>query len=158
MAPVLFVDLDGTVRAGYDELGRFVNGPDDVLVFGEAVERMRAWRAEGGRVVAVTNQAGVAIGYMSSEDNAMAERETVRQADGQIDVVLTCTHAPAQGCFCRKPEPGLIYQGWLRVEAMWSTPFRDECRMVGDRPEDREAAARAGIAFIDAVQWRAGDG
>jgi hypothetical protein len=27
---VLYLDLDGTVRKGSDELGRFVNGPEDV--------------------------------------------------------------------------------------------------------------------------------
>jgi hypothetical protein len=33
--PVLYLDLDGTVRKGKDELGRFVNGPDDVELFPE---------------------------------------------------------------------------------------------------------------------------
>ncbi len=36
--PLLAVDLDGTVRHGKAELGRFVNGPDDVVVFPEAVD------------------------------------------------------------------------------------------------------------------------
>lgn len=30
---VLYLDLDGTVRHGFDELGRFVNKPEDVTVF-----------------------------------------------------------------------------------------------------------------------------
>lgn len=39
--PVLYLDLDGTVRQGKDDgLGRFVNGPEDVIVFPEAVEMM----------------------------------------------------------------------------------------------------------------------
>jgi D-glycero-D-manno-heptose 1,7-bisphosphate phosphatase len=33
--PVLYLDLDGTVRKGYDELGRFVNTKEDVEVFPE---------------------------------------------------------------------------------------------------------------------------
>jgi D-glycero-D-manno-heptose 1,7-bisphosphate phosphatase len=37
--PVLYLDLDGTVRQGKDDtLGRFVNGPEDVVVFPEAVQ------------------------------------------------------------------------------------------------------------------------
>ena len=51
--PLLAVDLDGTVRHGFDELGRFVNGPDDVVVFPEAVEQMRRWKARGGRIIGV---------------------------------------------------------------------------------------------------------
>ena len=50
--PVLYLDLDGTVRQGKDDaLGRFVNGPEDVVVFPEAVEMMRRWKAGGGRIV-----------------------------------------------------------------------------------------------------------
>jgi hypothetical protein len=30
--PVLYLNLDGTVRHGRDELGRFVNGPNDVVI------------------------------------------------------------------------------------------------------------------------------
>lgn len=43
LVPVLYLDLDGTVRHGHDELGRFVNGPDDVVVFPEATAMMRRW-------------------------------------------------------------------------------------------------------------------
>ena len=36
--PVLYLDLDGTVRQGKDDaLGRFVNGPEDGVEFPEAV-------------------------------------------------------------------------------------------------------------------------
>jgi histidinol phosphatase-like enzyme len=49
--PVLYLDIDGTVRQGKDDaLGRFVNGPADVVVFPEAVEMMRRWKAGGGRL------------------------------------------------------------------------------------------------------------
>lgn len=39
--PVLWLDLDGTVRHGKDELGHFVNNAADVVVFPEAVQMMR---------------------------------------------------------------------------------------------------------------------
>jgi hypothetical protein len=31
MVPVLYCDIDGTIRWGKDELGRFVNGPEGCL-------------------------------------------------------------------------------------------------------------------------------
>lgn len=49
--PVLFLDLDGTVCHGKTELGRFVNSPEDVVVFPEAVAHMRCWKERGGRIV-----------------------------------------------------------------------------------------------------------
>src|SRR5688572_16408122 len=78
---VLYLDLDGTVRQGKDDaLGRFVNGPDDVFVFPEAIEQMRRWKQQGGRIIGVSNQGGVALGLMSYENCAAAMRETQRQS------------------------------------------------------------------------------
>ena len=31
--PILCLDLDGTVRKGYDEIGKFVNKKEDVYIF-----------------------------------------------------------------------------------------------------------------------------
>jgi D-glycero-D-manno-heptose 1,7-bisphosphate phosphatase len=64
--PVLYLDLDGTVRHGKDELGRFVNGPEDVVVFPEAVERMRKWKQGGGRIIGVSNQGAWRLGSSST--------------------------------------------------------------------------------------------
>lgn len=57
---LLLVDIDGTVRHGKDQLGRFVNNRDDVVVFPEVPPLLSAWRAHGGHICGVTNQAGVA--------------------------------------------------------------------------------------------------
>ena len=45
--PILFLDLDGTVRHGFSELGRFVNCADDVVIFPEALERIRFYKEAG---------------------------------------------------------------------------------------------------------------
>lgn len=55
--PMLYLDLDGTVRQGKDDpLGRFVNGPKDVFVFPEAKKQMKIWHDKGGRIIGVSNQ------------------------------------------------------------------------------------------------------
>jgi D-glycero-D-manno-heptose 1,7-bisphosphate phosphatase len=161
--PLLFVDLDGTVRHGKDELGRFVNGPADVVVFPEAIVMMRRWRDLGGRVFGVTNQAGVALGHMTADQCEAAIGETVEQArdeqcgpdDYLIDHVVYCPHAPDAGCFCRKPQPGLLLQLVRSTTRQLGAPARDRCLMVGDREEDRLAAAAAGVPFEWAATWRA---
>lgn len=160
--PVLFLDLDGTVRHGLSELGRFVNSPEDVVVFPEAVERMREWKAAGGRIVAVTNQGGIALGHLSVEDCHGALMRTIELAEGLFDGVTMCTHHPdaadpeAASCWCRKPLPGLVFEG-IRV---LTEKHHDEwyprrlARFVGDRAEDEECAQRAGLEFVWADQWR----
>src|SRR3954451_9677101 len=65
---LLVVDIDGTVRQGKDDaLGRFVNGPEDVVVFPEAVTMMQRWKDAGGRIAGVSNQGGIGLGIVSEE-------------------------------------------------------------------------------------------
>ncbi len=160
--PVLYLDLDGTVRHGPDELGRFVNGPQDVIVFPEAVTMMRAWRDRGGRIVAVSNQGGVALGYVAEGAVREAMVETHVATGGLFDHLMACAHHPAATdpararCWCRKPKPGMI----VMAATMLSYQHPQEhypphlALMVGDRDEDRLCAEAADIDFLHAEVWR----
>ena len=160
--PVLYLDLDGTVRKGKDELGRFVNGPGDVEVFPEAVEMMRRWKAGGGRIIGVSNQGGVALGIVTHAKVAQAMRETYNQSERLFDKIAFCRHHPQAEdpemarCWCRKPSPGLIIEAAIEIAGR----YREYCPpymglMVGDRPEDQECARLAGLDFQWAADWRA---
>ncbi len=160
--PVLYLDLDGTVRKGKDELGRFVNGPEDVEVFPEAVEMMRRWKAGGGRVIGVSNQGGVALGIVTHAKVAAAMRETYAQSGRLFDKIAYCVHHPGAAnpemarCWCRKPSPGLVIESALEVARQhgeFYPPYMG--LMVGDRPEDQECARLAGLDFQWAADWRA---
>lgn len=156
MAPVLFLDLDDTVRWGRSTLGRFVNGPDDVTVFPEAVTMMARWKARGGRVVAVSNQGGVGLGLVDPTAMIAAMYETNRQTGDLFDLLVWCPHAPTARCWCRKPEPGMLYTAMAHLAtAHHEISPREQALMVGDRPEDQECAAAARVRFMHAEQWRA---
>ena len=162
--PVLYVDLDGTVRKGKDELGRFVNGPEDVEVFPEALARIRLWKRGGGRVAAVSNQGGVALGIVSYERVAAAMVETQRQCEGLLDLVTFCVHHPQAEhpemarCWCRKPSAGAVVEAAhglvVRSPGEFYPPYMG--LFVGDRPEDEQCARAAGLDFQWAAEWRAG--
>jgi D-glycero-D-manno-heptose 1,7-bisphosphate phosphatase len=161
--PLLVLDMDGTVRQGKDDaLGRFVNGPEDVVVFGEAVERMRCWKAGGGRILAVSNQGGIALGIVTMRQVAGAMLETQRQCDGLFDKICWCAHHPSAvppeyaRCWCRKPSPGLLIEGALDLAAHYGEFYPPYMGlMVGDRPEDEQCAKLAGLDFKWATDWRA---
>lgn len=159
---VLYVDIDGTVRKGKAELGRFVNGPDDVEVFPEAVEMMARWKAGGGRVIGISNQGGIALGIISPADVAAAMAETRRQCGDLIDALAWCPHHPQAAdpamarCWCRKPSPGLLAETALDVAARHGERYPSHLALLaGDREEDRECARLAGIDFTWAADWRA---
>ena len=163
---VLYLDLDGTVRQGKDDaLGRFVNGPDDVVVFPEAITMMQRWRRRGGLIVGVSNQGGIALGLVKYEQVALAMVETQRQTGGLFDRIMFCQHHPDAAepemarCWCRKPSAGAV------AEAAWGLTEirrgRNEIYpphlglFVGDRAEDEECARSAGLDFVWAADWRA---
>jgi D-glycero-D-manno-heptose 1,7-bisphosphate phosphatase len=159
--PVLYLDIDGTVRKGKDELGRFVNGPEDVEVFPEAVEMMRRWKAGGGRIIGVSNQGGIALGIVTLAKVAAAMAETHRQAGRLFSKLAWCSHHPQAAdpemarCWCRKPSPGLLIESALEIARQnheYYPPYMG--LMVGDRPEDEECARLAGLGFQWAGDWR----
>lgn len=163
--PLLFLDIDGTVREGKDDpLGRFVNHPDDVRVFPEAVTMMQRWKDAGGRIVGVSNQGGIALGHVTQDAVARAMAETHRQTGKLFDRILMCKHHPDADdpimarCWCRKPRPGLLIEGGLDLARQHRSEMYPPymALMVGDRPEDAAAAEAANIDFVHAHDWRLG--
>lgn len=181
--PVLYLDLDGTVRYGFDELARFVNGPEDVTVFPEVPPLLASYKKAGWRIIGVSNQGGVALGLVSERAVHLAMRETHKQSGEVFDRILWCPHHPNADeqemavCWCRKPRPGLLIEGSMDLAR--ETKAREMIAanrgvhplerptpeiypphlalMVGDRDEDRACAEAANVAFMDAAAWRAGE-
>lgn len=161
--PLLVLDLDGTVRQGKDDaLGRFVNGPEDVVVFPEAVEMMRRWKAGGGRIIGVSNQGGIALGHLSMGQCEQAMMRTWELAERLFDKIAWCSHHPAAElpeyarCWCRKPSPGLLIQAAVEIAAKYKEYYPPYMGLfVGDRAEDEECARLAGFDFTWAADWRA---
>ena len=161
---VLYLDLDGTVRWGLDEMGRFVNTEDDVRVFDGVPALLARYKAAGWRVVAVSNQGGIALGHMTMEDCALAMRETYRQCGGAFDKIAFCRHHPKAAlrelavCWCRKPRAGLVIESALDLARQHPGEIYPPHLglLVGDRPEDEQCAEAASLPFMSAKDWRAG--
>ena len=161
--PVLYLDLDGTVRHGHEELGRFVNGPDDVRAFPGMAQRLLRYREAGWRIAAVSNQGGIALGYVTRMAVYDAVDETHRQCGYVFDVAVVCPHHPdaqdefLRACWCRKPAHGLLVEA---AAILGKKNPREHyppslALMVGDRAEDEGCARAAGVQFMWAADWRA---
>lgn len=159
---LLVLDLDGTVRKGFDELGRFVNGPADVEVFPEAVKLMREWKKRGGWIIGASNQGGISLGHCSMEAVSAAMLETYRQCHRLFDKIAFCRHHPEAKdpefarCWCRKPAPGLVIESALALTIGTDLFFPPHMGLfVGDRDEDRRCAEILSMDFMWAKDWRA---
>jgi len=166
---LLFLDLDGTVRYSTDPSG-FCNRPEDVAVYPEALAMMDRFKAAYWRIVGVSNQEGVARGDLTWEMAVGVARRTGRmakpaldlngrRADFMFDDILICPGDEESNAF-RKPNPGMLFAGMQNVitRLKAGVVHLEDCLMVGDSDEDRECARRAGIAFMEAADWRAGRG
>lgn len=158
---VLYLDLDGTVRHGFDELGRFVNKPEDVVIFPEALTVMKRYKAMGYRIVGISNQGGVSLGHFTHEDCAATMLRTHQLCSGMFDKIAWCSHHPDATdpeyarCWCRKPRIGLIVETCLLMAHAFNEYYPPHLALfVGDRPEDRQCAEAANIDFMLASEWR----
>ncbi len=159
---VLYLDLDGTVRHGFDELGRFVNKPEDVAIFPEALKLMKRYKMAGYRIVGISNQGGIALGHFTFKQCAATMLRTHELCNEMFDKIAWCRHHPDAKepeyarCWCRKPRIGLIVDTCKEMAAQFNEYYPPHLALfVGDRPEDRQCAEAANIDFMLASEWRA---
>ncbi|MBD2003328.1 HAD-IIIA family hydrolase [Trichocoleus sp. FACHB-40] len=152
---LLILDMDGTVRQPLSG-NKFIQRPRDQQII-EGVENAIAYfAATGWKIVGVTNQAGVASGKKSLQ-SCIKEQQYTLELLPEIEEIYFCPDFDGRKWhnYCkhsesgnfRKPNPGmlnLVIQKYSPVSVL----------MVGDRRDDREAAAKAGVKFQQAESWR----
>ncbi len=105
----IFLDRDGTINrdTGY------VRTPDELQLFPGVVAALARANHAGARVVLVTNQSGIARGFLTLDAlkaihaNLCARLEA---GGGWLDAIYYCPHHPDDKCSCRKPQTGMVSQ------------------------------------------------
>ena len=146
----VLLDRDGTLNERMPP-GQYVTNSSQFTWKAGALDGLRALARADYRTAIVTNQAGVARGVLEEcELRAIHEKMMMDAlaAGGRIDALFVCTHGWDDGCACRKPRPGLLFQAQreLRLDLSQTT-------FIGDDERDGEAAREAGARFL-----RLGDG
>lgn len=142
----VFLDRDGVlVRAVRgDGPPRSASTVDELALLPDAVEACTALKAAGYALVVVTNQPEIARGTVDAE--IVARQNDVLREAVPLDDVVVCPHDDADGCDCRKPNPGMLLAAADRLGVDLAASF-----MVGDRWRDVEAGHAAGcrVVFVD---------
>ena len=135
------LDRDGVVNHDSEA---FIKSPAEWQPIPGSLEAIARLKHAGMRVVIVSNQSGLGRGLFNYDDLFAIHDKMTRQL-GELGVALDgiffCPHTPEAGCECRKPKPGLINDALRR----WNIQTRDGL-VVGDSPNDIEAASAAGVA------------
>ena len=134
---VLF-DRDGTLVRDVPYNG----DPDLVQPMPGALDALAWLRERGVPVGVVTNQSAVGRGLLRRAD---VEAVNARIADllGPFDDWQVCPHAPADGCGCRKPRPGLVLAAAAALGVL-----AERCVVIGDIGADVGAAHAAGARAV----------
>ncbi len=116
------------------------------------MDALASLTAAGVRIVIVSNQAIVARGLATRDEvDAINARmvAALEDAGARIEAVMICPHDAADGCACRKPQPGMLRQAAAELGIDLRQSF-----MIGDAATDIEAGARAGCETVLACTGR----
>jgi len=99
-----FLDRDGTII--HD--ANYIRDPDDVALLPGAAAAIARLNRAGVIVVVVTNQSGIARGWLSTDDYDSVRRridDLLAREDARVDATYVCPHFPeiTGPCDCRKP-------------------------------------------------------
>ena len=149
MRPAVFLDRDGTINEDVGYLDRL----ERLTLFPWSIDAVRLLNRAGFCVVVVTNQRGVATGFISetfvhSVHDVLTER--FRRGGARIERFYHCPHDPhaaieqyRQDCACRKPQPGMVLQAVNDLELDPTRSF-----VIGDKWSDVAVAQSVGATGI----------
>jgi histidinol-phosphate phosphatase family protein len=139
--PTVFLDRDGTI---IEDKG-FLGDPAGVALLPTVVDALRLLRERGFATVVVSNQSGIARGFLDEDQVRAVNAEVSRQLanDGvAIDAWYWCSHY-GDGCDCRKPALGLVKRAVAEHDFIV-----EGGAVVGDRGSDVALGHGLGIPGI----------
>ena len=142
---ILILDRDGTINRRPPK-AKYIRSWDDFIWLPGAVKALKILSNEGFKFIVISNQAGIARKMVSEDEvKSINKRMQDELKKESIEILETyyCPHHWDDGCFCRKPNPGLFF------EASSDHLFRIEKTLfIGDDSRDCQAAYNAGCKSI----------
>jgi len=141
----IILDRDGVLNRKAEK-ARYVCTWEDWKWLPGAVEAISLLKRNGYSVIIVSNQAGIARGAMREEDlkhihsNMISE---LRKEGGDVDRIYYCPHGWDDGCECRKPKPGMLFQAQRAFHIDLTRTF-----FIGDDERDVQAGQAAGCKTL----------
>jgi len=149
MKKAAFLDRDGVIN---DDVGH-LDSVQGLRLLPSAAAAIRRLNEKGYCVIVVTNQGGVAKGFITPRAlEEIHDEIRIRLAkDGaQIDAIYYCPHHPegvipeyTSVCGCRKPGTDMIARGAAEFDIDFADSF-----LVGDKSTDILAGKRMGLRTV----------
>ena len=119
----------------------FLHEPEKFKFLPNVIKGLKKIQDMQYKIVIVTNQGGIGMGYFSKEDFFRVNSKMLKELDAngiKIDKIMMCPHSQSVDCECRKPKTALfkIAKEDLNIDETKSF-------MIGDSSVD----IQAGMAF-----------
>ena len=129
-----FLDRDGTLNVRAPRAS-YIEKPEDLVLLPGAAQAVRLLKEAGYLTVLISNQPGIARGRLTEEDLGKVHEHLqalLREEGAGLDAIYYCPHNWDEGCDCRKPKPGLLYQAQhdLSIDLTRCVLFGDDERDV----------------------------
>jgi D-glycero-D-manno-heptose 1,7-bisphosphate phosphatase len=149
MDRAVFLDRDGTLVLPR----HYPSQPEELILFDSIGPELCALQDAGFRLVVITNQSGLALGYFTEDDLSRMHDHIAAELARlgvHLDDIYHCPHHPdgvvaalAVVCTCRKPQPGLLLQAAAELQLDLRRSW-----FLGDILDDVEAGTRAGCRTV----------
>jgi histidinol-phosphate phosphatase family protein len=138
----VFLDRDGTIN----EEVNYLNKEDQVKILPGSAKAIKILNEHGYKVIIITNQSGVARGYLSiqklEEINKHLKSELLKEG-AIIDAIYYCPHHPDEGCDCRKPNTKLLERAAEDLDIDFTSSY-----IVGDKLNDLKTGKKVGCGTV----------
>jgi len=139
----IFLDRDGVINENRTD---YVKSWQEFRFLPGSKEAIAQLTRAGYRIIICTNQACIARGIISVETVEDIHRRMlaeIAQIGGRIERVYYCPHGKDEGCFCRKPRPGMLLRARDELDIDLNDAF-----LIGDSITDIRAGFAAGVRSI----------
>lgn len=148
---VIFLDRDGVINRDSPD---YIKSWEEYAFLPGSLTAIAELSQAGYKLIVITNQSMIGRGLVPLE--VLAEmhrrmRRAIDEAGGAIFDIFFCPHRPVDGCDCRKPEPGMIFQAKERhgIDLLRSV-------MIGDNVKDVACGWNAGCGATILVRTGSG--
>jgi D-glycero-D-manno-heptose 1,7-bisphosphate phosphatase len=141
----VFLDRDGVINRKAAE-GRYIARWEEMEILPGVEAAIGALNRSGRRVLVVSNQRGIALGYYTGTDVEALHRrlqEHLAEHGAKIDGFYYCPHDEGE-CDCRKPGTGMF----LRAFRDFPEAGAANSIEIGDSLSDIEAARALGMRSV----------
>ncbi|MHA1833301.1 MAG: D-glycero-alpha-D-manno-heptose-1,7-bisphosphate 7-phosphatase [Candidatus Baldrarchaeia archaeon] len=145
----VFLDRDGVIC----EDVHYLKDPNQLRLLPNVEDAIRLLNEKDWKIIVITNQSGVARGYITLEDLRRIHQKMLtklRESGAFVHAIYFCPHHPTIGlepyrkeCNCRKPKPGMLFQAAKDFNIDLKRSF-----MIGDKIIDIQAGKEAGCLTI----------